>query len=1168
MAMLLILLSALWRFGPGMIDTESFKNQILTDISRKINGKTQLKKVDFSFFPWPHLRIHKGNLSISGKVDAVFESVSIFPEILPLFKGRLRASKILINSPDVTLYMPKRDGRESKRQNFYDFAAQGRTVISRLGFFTSKDSSLVFAVENGILNLKKGNEYGIQFEDVQIQIECPPKEFKVDLNCRSSSWQSLSLMGSLNPDTLSSQGQLKLKHFQLQVLTDYLFPDSTLRVGDSRLNLDLEFNTVDTDNLRAEFKGTIPYLALHRGKEKFVVKGKDFKGIIQKNGDRVGVFLNELDLDAPRLHLSGNLQMDRLSPRIRLESEGKEVDIDSIRQAVLFAVGDSPGMQKVFGTVKGGRLPSVTVHSKGNVLNDLSKLENLAVKGRLVDGSAWIPQADLNLEEITGDIVISRGVLEGERLSTRLGNSKGHRGKLKLGLSGSNAPFYLDMALNADLSQIPPILKRVWKNGPFAEEIDLVDDLRGDAIGKLVLNRSTSSVEFTLDISKFNLSARYRRLPYPLTVHGEQFFYDKDRVMLENLTGRLGQTSFLSLSADVDMGRTPQVRIKSGTLEIVLAEIYPWLLSFDTLKDALKSYNAASGRIGLSSLDLKGPLFDPGQWHFQVDGKIHNLAVRTSFLKGGIALSRGEFSAIPESLSFKNVQSKMLDASLNGSGIINGYLKELQKADVTLQGNMGLKMIQKISDLIRLPSALRFRSPLSVSNAHLIWRRDGKTDFTGSMAVKEGPDISMEMVFDSGELMIKHLRVQDKASRALAAFAFSDNALGLNFKGNLDKSTLDRLLVRNPFLTGWIKGDFKARILMDQPLHSRIWGTFQGEGIAPPWMANIPIQIESVSLDSNDNRLEVKSALLTWEEQRLALSGTLNATAEIPWIDFSLWTDVLEWDKIEKLLKQKPGKERNSQIEKMGWDLPLRGNLRIEAENFKYEQYVWSPFIADVAFGQDGMSANIAEANLCGISFPGKLKFTPQEIQLDFKQIARNQEVADVVPCLVDKKGIVSGRFDFDGTLTAKGEKETLNRNLHGDLKFNAFNGRIYRSSVLKKILALLNVYKIIRGDFSEFSQKGFTYDSINIGGEIKNGKVRLNEITLVSPSMNIVGDGEIGIIDKKLDIKIWVAPLKMVNRVIGKIPGIRRLTGENPISIPMKVSGDVGDPKVSLFSN
>ena len=87
------LLSALFLFGPGLINTESYKKKILTDISREVNGEVQFQKVDFSFFPWPHLRIHQGSLSISGKGNAVFESMSIFPKILPLFKKGLISNR-------------------------------------------------------------------------------------------------------------------------------------------------------------------------------------------------------------------------------------------------------------------------------------------------------------------------------------------------------------------------------------------------------------------------------------------------------------------------------------------------------------------------------------------------------------------------------------------------------------------------------------------------------------------------------------------------------------------------------------------------------------------------------------------------------------------------------------------------------------------------------------------------------------------------------------------------------------------------------------------------------------------------------------------------------------------------------------------------------------------
>ena len=51
MVILLSFLSALWLFGPGWINTASFKEKILMDISREVNGDVQFQKIDFSFFP-------------------------------------------------------------------------------------------------------------------------------------------------------------------------------------------------------------------------------------------------------------------------------------------------------------------------------------------------------------------------------------------------------------------------------------------------------------------------------------------------------------------------------------------------------------------------------------------------------------------------------------------------------------------------------------------------------------------------------------------------------------------------------------------------------------------------------------------------------------------------------------------------------------------------------------------------------------------------------------------------------------------------------------------------------------------------------------------------------------------------------------------------------------
>ena len=55
--------------------------------------------------------------------------------------------------------------------------------------------------------------------------------------------------------------------------------------------------------------------------------------------------------------------------------------------------------------------------------------------------------------------------------------------------------FHLDIMVDADLVQLPPVLKRLVKNNSFIKQLDLIKDLKGKATGRLVLGASTAVIK-------------------------------------------------------------------------------------------------------------------------------------------------------------------------------------------------------------------------------------------------------------------------------------------------------------------------------------------------------------------------------------------------------------------------------------------------------------------------------------------------------------------------------------------------------------------------------------------------------------------------------------------------------------------------------------------------
>jgi hypothetical protein len=55
--------------------------------------------------------------------------------------------------------------------------------------------------------------------------------------------------------------------------------------------------------------------------------------------------------------------------------------------------------------------------------------------------------------------------------------------------------------------------------------------------------------------------------------------------------------------------------------------------------------------------------------------------------------------------------------------------------------------------------------------------------------------------------------------------------------------------------------------------------------------------------------------------------------------------------------------------------------------------------------------------------------------------------------------------------------------------------------------------------------------------------------------------------IRNKIDVMVLVAPFKTVDWVVKKIPLVRRVLRGTLIAVPIKVTGDLADPKVSPMS-
>ena len=330
-----------------------------------------------------------------------------------------------------------------------------------------------------------------------------------------------------------------------------------------------------------------------------------------------------------------------------------------------------------------------------------------------------------------------------------------------------------------------------------------------------------------------------------------------------------------------------------------------------------------------------------------------------------------------------------------------------------------------------------------------------------------------------------------------------------------------------------------------------------------------PVTVNNGSFDLNSettpgatrNSVRINATNLTWRESHLALFGAMILSKNEILLDLTLNADTIDWNQVNNIVKyaKKKSKDPASRLRKRD----LLGTLKVQADNFNFETYAVNPLRADLSFEPDKVAITVNEAVVCSISFQGRLKVSEDTLEISLVPTAVNQMLPPAIACITDQKHLATGTFNIDGQLLAKSKPDKFLRSLSGEVAFSAEEGRIYRFGLLAKILSILNVTEIYRGEIPDLTGEGFAYHGMTISANLAGGKLILQECSIDGVSMGIACEGNIDFIEKKLDLIVLVAPFKTLDRLVKFLPLIKHILGGKLISIPFRAKGDLADPDV-----
>jgi uncharacterized protein involved in outer membrane biogenesis len=1143
---------------PRLINSQALKTRIQVLAQQQLGAEVDFKRLELHLLPRPNVKLVDAVLSIPPDIRATAAALRIYPEILPLFSGKVRIAAADLESCGLTLTIP--DLPAGGKVSIVETRKRLEALMAAL--LEMKIPRLKLRILHSRFNLRIGRRKVLELTRINGDLSGTGEQREMSFRCTSPLWREVSIRASLHVGTFAGKARIRFSRLRPRQLVAHLFPDAGFQVEGEPVSIEMRLQSDGPTRLRAQMEGSVPSLKLRRSGQIFDIRCPAIKGSLAVTGEVIDLALSQVSLTHPAMDLSARLTLNPDTPRVALQVEGRQVDVKALRRMALGLLGNSETVRGIFNVVRGGRVPRITVASEGKSPAELGDMHNLVIRGEMQAGEIHVPSGQLDLKETSGRAVISKGILVGKDLSARLGNSKGAGGTLRLGLVGDERPFHLDIGVQADLSDLPPVLGKLVNNHNFQRQLAMLREFKGSARGRLVLGESTDDVNVTADVDSFHLDAHYQPIPFPVKVSAGSCSYRDTGFKVGGLAGSLGTSSFTGLNGALDWQKAPYLQIGSGKLDVVLKDLLPWLSSFRQLAGLQQYYTGGKGVLALASLSLKGPLFSPRQWRFATSGRIADLVLNVPSPSAPMAIASTAFTADNHEFSYTDARIQWLDAKLKVSGRHRDYLKHMNKnGHLSIKGRLGPRTLAWLSQHTLLPARIKLR-PLTLSAAHLDWDERGKTALVASVATDKGGRVSLDLVYSPDELNMRKLLIDDGQSHAAIGFVLRGKSVDFSFEGNLTKASMDWILARNDILNGSVKGSFKTHIDVDHPYDSTAQGRLEGTNLNSVWGFGIPVKIHRFSLSADGSRIALASSEFSWHDNSMQLSGEVSYGARKIAADLHLTSDEIRGDELFKALAQ-GGQKPEGGPAQISLPSTITGRLRVDTARFLYGGLTWEPVQADLSLSAKGLDIDVTRANLCGIATPGTIHISPQRvIEVDFRPAAANQQLGETLPCLYGDKIRLEGRYDLNARISGRVAAGELIRALRGNLEYEAHDGRFYYDTVLLTVLDYLNAEKIISDHVRDVRREGRAFRLISIRARLADDKVIVEEMEMDSEDIKLAGEGVIGLADHSLNFNLLVAVVKTVNRVVGKVPLLGGIF-DDMLSVPVKVKGDWENPHV-----
>ena len=1172
---------------PRFIDLDALKARMSTQVNARLEGALQTDRLEWAWLPLPHLNLRNTRFT-SEETTLTVPMAKVYPDWLALFRGQVRIGTVVLVKPDIRVKRLPTAISEPP-----DPELAGLKVVIRNGALQVAPDSQWPVLRNTFSMTALNGSVAVSLDAIEF-----------DLAGKPANGEHLALSGEYLREDASYRLKFACRKFNPHEVFSS-FAKGKLAPGDSPLNLSgsLEGQGLGLEKITGKIVGDAPCLLAFPKDKKILLNCGVVDLAFAKDGDELLLTLNELEMHEPGLKLAGTIRRSAgdkagAAPVWQIDLKGEDLDLTRIREAVLATWEENEIVKEVGHIVQGGTAGKASYSFKGTAA-DLHYARKMHVTAENVEATIITPEGNLLLTNVKGKMRIEKGLLVVDGEEARMGNSRGKNGHLVLGLPDDDFTFILDVDLDADLAELPDVLKRLVDHQPFQEELAKFSGVSGRATGHLHLGDHLRKFKVAIDVATMQGKGRYAPMAWDFAVEGGGMTIAPPLVQWRNVRGAYGPHTVKKTAGQV---RWPDdILLDITELDAVLAakELDKEDLSyFKEITGALHENitRADDGKIELRNTTISGKASEPKLWKADTDIFVQNLAVETPHFPEPLRIKQGKGHLSDKAITVANATGSIFGDSFTLGASLTHQAFAALRGKVSLQGKVGQGLGQWLKDRHFVPPSLFPHLPFQVESLQ-IDLQEGKTlakgliQPEGSLFISHPPraDISLEFSKDDPLKMATH--VYGGKEEATITVDFLDNTREtflFSWKGELSKQTVDQLLDRENLLQGKIAGDFQLYLPSD-PSKVAFNGQLEANNLRWFWddEAGRFIDIQELRLAGVGKDLKVKRLACSFDNQEsIVVNGLVSRIASGLALKLDLASPALSKKTLldfQETLKRIRDNGRKPEVSGDPSQPPpwsITGTVTFDLDTFtsgpkpgdsKPTTLVWQPLQGEFRIHpQWRMSALINNGRLCCLDTTGEWFSTPELGTSHFSLSSAcptPPRFETVLPCLGYPQDIIEGEFSLNGRLDG-----TIDNWKDGNLLIESHQGRILRMKLLAKIFSVVNITDLFsagQGGGAEMSSNGFPYTDLHLKTHVKDNELIIDEAVVRGEGLNLFARGKMNLSTFELDIVVMISPFKTLDAIVSKVPLVGRVIGGDTatlVTFPVGVTGKASDPQVTLL--